>query len=257
MAVYQNDFTIEHKSDGSPLTTADLAAQDIIEKSLSTLEPAYPIVSEEASPMAWDQRREWSRYWLVDPLDGTCHFARRDGEFSVNIALIDRHRSVLGVVLAPITGQLFVAAQGRGAWRQLTEGSPWERLSTQALAHPARVMVNRSYDDAREGVLRRLVGGDYRKQLLGSSLKSCLIAAGEADLYLRFGATSQWDTAASQCVLEEAGGVMLDMAAGNPLSYNRSASLLNSEFIAAGDKSVDWMGKLHSTDLAYSPAKVP
>ncbi len=243
LEVYRQDFDVEMKDDRSPLTAADLAAQRVIAAGLARLEPSLPMVSEEASQQAWEQRRDWSRYWLVDPLDGTREFVKRNGEFTVNIALIEQHRPVLGVVLAPVTGELFVAAQGHGAWWQAEAGGDWERISTRALAQPPLVAGSRSHGSAQEQVLRRMLGDDYRLQPLGSSLKFCLIARGAADVYLRRGPTCEWDTAAAQCVLEQAGGQVLDLH-GEPLRYNRGESLLNPEFIAVGDRGIDWTTQL-------------
>jgi len=248
MAIYHQDFDVEFKADHSPLTAADLAAQQVIAAGLASLDPAWPIVSEEACQLPWEQRRQWTRYWLVDPLDGTREFVKRNGEFTVNIALVEDRRSVLGVVLAPVTGELFAAAQGHGAWRQSREGGAWERLATRALAQPARVAGSRSHGGVQEDALRHMLGDDYQLQPLGSSLKFCLIAQGAADVYLRRGPTSEWDTAAAQCVLEEAGGAVLDLH-GQPFRYNRGESLLNPEFIAVGDSGVDWTRKLREAGL--------
>jgi 3'(2'), 5'-bisphosphate nucleotidase len=248
LAVYREDFDVELKDDRSPLTAADLAAQQVIAAGLARLDPVLPLVSEEASQLPWEQRRQWSRYWLVDPLDGTREFVKRNGEFTVNIALIDEHRPVLGVVLAPVTGELFAAARGHGAWWQAEEGGDWERIATRALAQPPRVAGSRSHGGAQAETLRRLLGDDYEMQPLGSSLKFCLIARGAADAYLRRGPTSEWDTAAAQCVLEEAGGAVLDLH-GQPLRYNRGESLLNPEFIAVGDSGIDWSVRLRDAGL--------
>ncbi|MDO1529124.1 3'(2'),5'-bisphosphate nucleotidase CysQ [Fulvimonas sp. R45] len=248
LAVYREDFDVELKDDRSPLTAADLAAQQVIAAGLAQLDPALPLVSEEASQLPWEQRRQWPRYWLVDPLDGTREFVKRNGEFTVNIALVEDGRPVLGVVLAPVTGELFAAAQGDGAWWQAEEGGDWERISTRALAQPPRVAGSRSHGGAQEDTLRRLLGDDYALQPLGSSLKFCLLARGGADVYLRRGPTSEWDTAAAQCVLEQAGGAVLDLH-GRPLRYNRGESLLNPEFIAVGDAGLDWPARLRDAGL--------
>jgi 3'(2'), 5'-bisphosphate nucleotidase len=243
MQVYREDFDVEHKDDRSPLTKADLASHRIICEGLQRLTPDIPVLSEESAQLPWETRREWRRYWLVDPLDGTREFVKRNGEFTVNIALIDDHRSVLGVVLAPVTGELYAAAQGQGAWLQEREGGPWRRIRTRPLGDPPRVVGSRSHGGAQGGLLEQLIGNDYDHVPLGSSLKFCLIARGEADIYLRLGLTSEWDTAAAQCVLDEAGGAVLDLA-GRPFRYNRGESLLNPEFVAVGDLSIDWTARL-------------
>ncbi|MFC3650530.1 3'(2'),5'-bisphosphate nucleotidase CysQ [Dyella humi] len=248
MAVYREDFDVEMKSDCSPLTAADLAAQKVIASGLAQLDPVLPIVSEEASQLPWEQRREWSRYWLVDPLDGTREFVKRNGEFTVNIALIENGQPVLGVVLAPVTEELFAAARGHGTWWQVQRDAEWERISTRALANPPVAAGSRSHGGPAEATLRRLLGEEYQLHPLGSSLKFCLIARGSADVYLRRGPTSEWDTAAAQCVLEEAGGAVLDLA-GKPLHYNRGESLINPEFLAVGDADIDWATRLREAGL--------
>nr|WP_274380823.1 3'(2'),5'-bisphosphate nucleotidase CysQ [Dyella acidiphila] len=249
MAIYREDFDVELKEDRSPLTAADLAAQNVIAAGLAQLDPVLPLVSEEASQLPWEQRRSWSRYWLVDPLDGTREFIKRNGEFTVNIALIDAGEPVLGVVLAPVTEELFVAARGHGAWWQVQAGAEWERISTRELANPPVAAGSRSHGGEGEAALRRLLGDEFRLQPLGSSLKFCLLARGAADVYLRRGPTSEWDTAAAQCVLEEAGGAVLDLS-GRPLRYNRGESLLNPEFLAVGDTGIDWAARLREAGLA-------
>ncbi len=243
LKVYHGDFAVQTKADASPLTAADLAAQQVILAGLGRLEPRLPILSEEAKALPWAQRKHWSRYWLVDPLDGTREFIKRNDEFTVNIALIDQHRSVLGVVLAPVTGELYVAEHGKGAWLQHRAGGGWRGLRSRALAQPPTVAGSRSHGGTQGSVLEQLIGADYRMLPLGSSLKFCLIARGDADVYLRLGATSEWDTAAAQCVVDEAGGAVLDLE-GRPFRYNRGESLLNPEFIAVGDGSIDWAARL-------------
>ncbi len=243
LQIYHGDFEVQTKADASPLTAADLAAQQVIVAGLNQLQPRLPILSEEAKVLPWAERRQWSRYWLVDPLDGTREFVKRNDEFTVNIALIDQHRSVLGVVLAPVTGDLYVAELGKGAWLQRHAGDEWQRLRTRPLAQPPTVAGSRSHGSSQHDVLEQLIGSDYQLLALGSSLKFCLIARGDADVYLRRGATSEWDTAAAQCVLDEAGGAVLDLQ-GQPFRYNRGESLLNPEFIAVGDGSMDWAARL-------------
>ncbi|WEN16297.1 3'(2'),5'-bisphosphate nucleotidase CysQ [Rhodanobacter sp. AS-Z3] len=243
--IYHSDFAVQTKDDASPLTAADLAAQQAIMAGLATLEMPLPVLSEEAKALPWSERQHWSRYWLVDPLDGTREFVKRNGEFTVNIALIDERRSVLGVVFAPVTGELYVAEHGHGAWLQTSVDGDWQRIHARPLAASPTVAGSRSHGGARSDALQRLIGSDYDMVPLGSSLKFCLIARGDADVYLRLGLTSEWDTAAAQCVLDEAGGAVLDLA-GQPFRYNRGESLLNPEFIAVGDCTVDWAARLQT-----------
>jgi 3'(2'), 5'-bisphosphate nucleotidase len=237
LAIYDGAFTVERKSDRSPLTEADLAAHHLIVDALTALTPGLPVLSEESASVPWTERARWTRYWLVDPLDGTREFIKRNGEFTVNIALIDAHRPVLGVVQAPVTGEVAWAWQGGGAWIAQGSGPP-RRAQARPRATPLVVAGSRSHGDARQvDMLERV--GPHTLLPLGTSLKFLRIAAAEADLYLRLGPTSEWDTAAAQCVLEEAGGAVLDLA-GHVLAYNTHDSLLNPEFIACGDPSHDW-----------------
>lgn len=238
----RDDFDVQHKADNSPLTAADLASHRCIVDGLNSLTPNIPVLSEESASMAWDTRRQWSRYWLVDPLDGTREFVKRNGEFTVNIALIDHQRTVMGVVQVPVTGDLYAASVNDGAW--LRRGGSDERsaLMTRRATAPLVVAGSRSHASERQQALLANLG-DYTKIPMGSSLKFCLIAAGRADLYLRAGLTSEWDTAAAQCVLEQAGGAVMQLD-GVPLAYNTKDSLLNPEFLAVGDTSRDWPGQL-------------
>jgi 3'(2'), 5'-bisphosphate nucleotidase len=248
LPIYYSEFAVQTKADASPVTAADLAAQCVILAGLSALQDALPVLSEESDAAHWDLRQRWSRYWLVDPLDGTREFVKRNGEFTVNIALIEGHRSVLGAVLAPVSGALYVAARDAGAWLQPTPGAEWQSLRTRPLAQPAVLAGSRSHGKLTDATLHALLGTDAQRVPLGSSLKFCLIAQGAADIYLRLGATSEWDTAAAHCVLHEAGGALLDLA-GRPLAYNRKDSLINPEFIAVGDPQVDWMARLRGAGL--------
>ena len=237
LAIYRSDFLVEHKDDKSPLTAADLAANRIIVDGLAALTPGWPVLSEESVAISWAERSRWNRYWLVDPLDGTREFVKRNGEFTVNIALIEDQRPVLGVVQQPVGGRLACAWQGGGAWELAADGTR-RRLHTRRRASPAIVAGSRSHALDRERTLLARIGA-CEKRPLGSSLKFVCIAAGEADLYPRLGPTSEWDTAAGHCVLEQAGGAVLDLT-GQPLRYNTKESLLNPEFLAVGDQAADW-----------------
>ena len=237
LQVYAQGFEVEHKADASPLTQADLASHRIISAGLRGLTPDWPVLSEEAADIDWATRRAWPTYWLVDPLDGTREFVKRNGEFTVNIALIHRHQPVFGVIQAPVGGALWHAAQGVGAFRR--DGDAEIALRTRRPASPPlRVAASRSHRDARtQAVLDRMGGPEVVG--LGSSLKFCRIAEGGLDAYPRFGPTSEWDTAAAQCVLEAAGGALL-APDGRPFEYNRRESLLNGDFIALGDPALPW-----------------
>ncbi|MDQ2971931.1 MAG: 3'(2'),5'-bisphosphate nucleotidase CysQ, partial [Pseudomonadota bacterium] len=203
-----------------------------------------PVLSEESADIDWSIRQTWPRHWLVDPLDGTREFVKRNGEFTVNIALIEDHAPVLGVVLAPVSGELYFASNDTGAFVERAPGAMPRPIETRTAATPLIIAGSRSHGNERQAaMLLRL--GEHRLISLGSSLKFCLLARGEADLYLRLGPTSEWDTAAAQCVLEQAGGAVLDLS-GAPLRYNWRESLLNPEFMAVGDPSVDWLARLES-----------
>ncbi|MEP7042211.1 MAG: 3'(2'),5'-bisphosphate nucleotidase CysQ [Dokdonella sp.] len=242
LEIYESDFTVEQKDDRSPLTAADLAAHRLIVAALRELTPELPVLSEESAAIAWSERSRWSRYWLVDPLDGTREFVKRNGEFTVNIALIDAHQPVLGVVQKPVGGELACAWEGGGAWFAETSGAKSRRIGTRRRGSPLIVAGSRSHGSEHESsLLARL--GPCAKMPLGSSLKFVRIAAAEADLYLRLGPTSEWDTAAGQCVLEQAGGAVLDFN-GRALTYNARETLLNPDFFAIGDRAADWSALL-------------
>jgi 3'(2'), 5'-bisphosphate nucleotidase len=238
MQVYANGFDIEHKADDSPVTSADLAAHRLIVQGLSQLTPDVPVLSEESAQLPWETRRQWQRYWLVDPLDGTREFIKRNGEFSVNIALIDDGLPVFGVVQAPVTGVIWHAGRGGNAFRRQGEQQQLIRTRVPSPA-PLRVAASRSHRGPRtEEMLSRM--GDIELVAQGSSLKFCRIAEGSLDVYPRLGPTSEWDTAAGQCVLEAAGGVLLAADTGEAFHYNRRPRLLNGDFVALGDASLPW-----------------
>ena len=238
LEVYGQDFAVEAKDDRSPVTAADLAAHHILCDGLAALEPKLPVLSEEAADIPWERRRQWERYWLVDPLDGTREFVKRNGEFTVNVALVDGHRPVMGVVYAPALDYLVHAEAGLGAWLRSDAGEDVPLAVRQPAPRPLRVAASRSHLDPRSAALLQRLG-DIERLGLGSSLKFCRIAEGRVDLYPRFGPTSEWDTAAGQCVLEAAGGVVL-RGDGQPLRYNTRPSLLNPDFLAMGDGSLPW-----------------
>lgn len=238
LRVYASDFEVEAKSDRSPLTEADLAAHACIRDGLRALDPSLPVLSEESATAELTDRRSWQRYWLVDPLDGTREFVKRNGEFSVNIALVEQGRPVFGVVHAPVGGELFWGEAGRGAWLRTPESADeplWVRRPALA---PLRVAVSRSHLDPRSAALIGRLPGALQVPL-GSSLKFCRMAQGQVDLYPRFGPTGEWDTAAGQCVLEAAGGAVLALD-GQPLRYNQRESLINPDFLAIGDPDLPW-----------------
>jgi 3'(2'), 5'-bisphosphate nucleotidase len=239
MDVYaRKDFGVQLKSDDSPLTEADAAAHALISRRLAALTPGLPLLSEEDVSGFGGPDTE-RRYWLVDPLDGTKEFIKRNGEFTVNIALIKRGRPVLGVVYAPALGVAYLAAQGAGAYKVGADG---ERSAIRVTTHTRgavwRVVGSRSHaGETLHGLLQRL--GGYELVSMGSSLKFCLVAEGGADVYPRLGPTSLWDTAAAQCVVEQAGGRVTRLD-GSPLSYADPGVTLNPHFVVHGDSDLDW-----------------
>jgi 3'(2'), 5'-bisphosphate nucleotidase len=238
MAVYAQDFSVVKKDDLSPLTEADMAAHHIIVAGLEKLTPELPVLSEESAALPFATRATWNRYWLVDPLDGTREFVKRNGEFTVNIALIENHQPVLGVVYVPVTGVCYYARKGRGAYKQNAGAAPHAiqvRLWNGGQLVVAGSQSHRSNDF--DVFLANV--GDCRVISIGSSLKSCLVAEGTVHIYPRLGLTSEWDTAAAQCVVEEAGGQLTDTAL-RPLRYNTKESLLNPSFLVFGDARHDW-----------------
>lgn len=239
MEIYDTNFDVEQKSDNTPLTAADMAAHHTIIDGLGRLTPDIPVLSEESASIPFSERSQWQRYWLVDPLDGTREFVKRNGEFTVNIALIDNHESVLGVVYAPVTGDTYYAARGMGAFKKTSENNQAVAIHTrQKPVNQAIIAGSRSHrGDSLEAFLQKISNVEIIS--MGSSLKSCLVAEGRVDLYPRLGPTSEWDTAAAQCVVEEAGGriTMTDM---QPLRYNTKDELLNPHFLVIGDPDFDW-----------------
>ena len=238
MQVYGRSYEVMHKADDSPVTEADLEANRIIVEGLGRLTPHLPVLSEESAHTPWEERQHWPSYWLVDPIDGTREFISRTGQFSVNIALIHQGAPYFAVVQEPVTGTLWHAARGELAYRR-------ERLHDTPLhtrvpaTAPLRVVTSRSLRNERgEQLLARM--GEIQTSRLGSSLKLCKLAEGELDVYPRLGQTSEWDTAAGQCILQAAGGNVLSVRTGKPFRYNRRPSLLNGEFIALGDLSLPW-----------------
>lgn len=243
MQVYATNFDVERKSDDSPLTQADLAAHHVIVQALKQLTPDIPVLSEESDQVSAEQRNSWPMYWLIDPLDGTREFIKRNGEFTVNIALINHHVSVLGVVYAPVTELLYYATAGQGAYKQSKNFAP-QRIQTASLnIENVTVAGSRSHSDHKlQQFLTNLhikTGTTPELIHMGSSLKICLVADGGAHVYPRLGPTSEWDTAAAHCVLTEAGGDIVDLQ-GNSLRYNTKTSLLNPSFFATVKTSFNW-----------------
>jgi len=248
MEVYRSgDAGETSKADNSPLTLADLAAHRTIVEALTRFTPEIPILSEEAADILYPVRSQWTRYWLVDPLDGTREFIKRNGEFTVNIALIENGEPVMGVVYAPVPDVCYYGARGAGAFVQRGNGAA---LPISVKPHPAgepiKVVASRSHSDARtEALLKQL--GDHQCISMGSSLKLCLVAEGAAHFYPRLGPTMEWDTAAAHAVVNAAGGIVCNMK-GEELRYNK-VDLHNPEFLvlpAADEALFGLLGIRHS-----------
>jgi len=235
MTIYKGAFTVERKLDDSPLTQADLESQRIILDGLERLTPGVPVLAEESAHAPWTDRRSWRELWVVDPLDGTREFVKRNDEFVINIALIVEHEPVLGLVAVPAQGVVYVGAASGGAYRRLADGTR-STIRVAPPAAPLRVVGSRSHASPQLApYLAQLTPHEFVG--VGSALKFCLLAEGSADLYPRFGATCEWDTAAGQALLEAAGGHVTRMD-GHRLRYNCRDSLINGDFVAFADPAV-------------------
>lgn len=235
----QKDYQVQSKLDNSPVTIADIQAHKLIEMGLSSIDPSVPILSEEGGVVPFEIRSHWSRFWLVDPLDGTREFINGTDEFTVNIALIEGNLPVLGVVIAPILKQSYWALKGQGAYFQSNQDEIRVIRSNQVVHSPLKVAVSRrshnKHKSLWEDLNKRL--GKHELIYCGSALKICLVAKGDVDLYPRLGPTSEWDTAAGQCILEEAGGQIIDPF-GNSLRYNTRPSMENPNFYAIANSQL-------------------
>lgn len=245
--IYQQaDFGIELKADDSPLTRADKAAHNVLVQGLRELQ-CGPVLSEEAADIPWSERQTWQQYWLVDPLDGTKEFIKRNGEFTVNVALIRDGVPILGSVYAPVKGWLYYGVAHAGAFKIIDAKAGTAAVPIQPSAVPEaadlwRIVGSRSHQS--EDFKAFVQGFDATDIVaMGSSLKICLVAEGQADLYPRLGPTSEWDTAAAQAVIEAAGGKLLDWETRQPLRYNRKDSVLNPYFVVCADTSPVWFSE--------------
>lgn len=233
------DFTAEMKDDNSPVTSADIAANDVLMAELSKLTPEIPIISEEVGALPLSERKHWTRYWLLDPIDGTGEFIIGSGDFAVNVALIEQGKPVIGVIHAPDHHITYFGQKDAGAYKEQATGTQKISVARYDGLRKINVAVSRRQ---KLSLMGQYLRDDflYEHIALGScSLKNCLIAEGGADCYLRIGPTGEWDTGASQCILEQAGGTILD-SEFSPLSYNRRDSLLNPDFISLGSNDIPW-----------------
>ncbi|PIB18368.1 3'(2'),5'-bisphosphate nucleotidase CysQ [Vibrio rotiferianus] len=240
--IYENkQYEAYTKSDETPVTSADIAAHKLITKQLSELTPDIPVLSEEAADISLEQRAKWDRYWLVDPLDGTQEFIARSGDFATIIALIDNNKPTMGVVYGPVSGVTYYAYSGKGAWKtpDMSESVKIQTHKHESPGQNIAIAISRRQDINR--ITGRMSSAwNYDLIPLGSAaLKACLVAEGAVDCYLRLGPTGEWDTAATQCIVEEAGGRILSTQL-EPLSYNERETLENPNFIVLGDADLPW-----------------
>lgn len=253
LEVYDSDFAVGQKDDKSPLTLADKRSHEtitgILEQTITVNNSTVPILSEEGRDIPYDERRKWEYFWLVDPLDGTKEFVRRNGEFTVNIALIHKHKPVLGIVYIPVKDVFYFAAINFGTYKLETSETITDDLSIEALISKSQrlplnnnnktsltVIGSRSHTSEEfSEFVKRLEAkyGNVEFISSGSSLKLCIVAEGKADVYPRFGPTMEWDTAAGQAIVEQADGSVIDIQTRKPLRYNKD-NLLNPFFIVSG-----------------------
>ena len=241
LEVYATDFDVQEKGDESPLTQADLASHRCIVAGLRALTPDIPIISEEEGLPAFAERGQWQQYWLIDPLDGTKEFVNRNGEFTVNIAFIANGRPLLGVVHVPVQEKTYIGCEGHGSELRTAESATPIRVA-ETSSDPLRIVGSRSHrGSSLDAFLARVSESDMVP--MGSSLKFCVVAEGRADIYPRLGPTSEWDTAAAQAVVEQAGGQVLELD-GKPLSYTQKEDILNPYFVVIGARDKDWLALL-------------
>lgn len=250
LEIYNNDAGIEvsTKTDDSPVTKADIAAHHIIEDGLKALNTGFPILSEEGGIPDYIERKEWEKYWLIDPLDGTKEFINKNGEFTVNIALIENDQAVLGIVYVPVTGVIYVGCKENGAWKESNGNKQELTPSPLELGKKLVVVGSRRHGaEALERLLERLEEQFEEIELvsMGSSLKICALAEGSAHWYPRLALTCEWDTAAAHAVLDAAGGQILTDKL-QTLRYNSKEELLNPFFHATCDRSQEWPSLINS-----------
>ena len=231
LEIYNKEsFDHQLKIDNSPLTEADIASHNLITQQLNEITPNMPILSEESSFISWQNRKQWEYYWLIDPLDGTKEFIKKNGEFTVNIALIYQNDPIIGVVHAPVLNETWVGEQGKPAKKITQFDTKIIKVKPHKQGEVCKVVGSRSHaGDSLNEFLKELE--KYELVSMGSSIKLCLVAEGKAHIYPRFGLTSEWDTAAAHAVVNSAGGEVVNNETKMPLKYNTKDSLLNPYFI--------------------------
>ncbi len=238
LQIYNNEsFDYRLKVDNSPLTEADIAAHNLITQRLKVIAPEIPILSEESLFIPWQERKRWRYYWLVDPLDGTKEFIKKNGEFTVNIALIHQNDPIIGVVHAPVLNETWVGERGKPAIKIEQGNAATIKIKPYKKGKVYQVVGSRSHaGDSLNKFLQEL--GEYQLIPMGSSIKLCLVAEGKAHIYPRLGLTSEWDTAAAHAVVNSAGGEVVEFKTKMPLKYNTKDSLLNPYFIVQEKSSI-------------------
>jgi len=245
----KDGFDTETKADNSPVTKADLAAHAVLAPALAEIDSSIPVLSEESTIPDYETRSSWQRYWIIDPLDGTKEFIKRNGEFTVNIALIENGVPILGVVYVPVADISYAGAKELGAMKITSDSETpihVKSLKDKATGEPLIVVASRSHgSEAVEECIAKLTKefGNVERSSMGSSLKLCLVAEGSADIYPRLAPTSEWDTAAAQAVVEAAGGTVVD-ADLKVMRYNTKADILNPYFYVLGDTKFNWAALL-------------
>ena len=237
--IYHRDFEVIEKPDQSPLTEADMASHYYIVEQLEKLTD-YPILSEESAKLPFSERSQWQTYWLIDPLDGTKQFLQKTDEFCVCIALIHQHQAVLGVIYLPVIQETYYACQGEEAYKRnpQQEAHTIKAGSLEQTSSAWRIAVSRSHSKGEtQTFLENL--GKYELRIAGSAIKACWVAEGKADLYPRLWPTSEWDTAAAQCILEQAGGELTTLD-GKAMQYNTKEDLTNPYFFASAQTHMNW-----------------
>ncbi|SEM44295.1 3'(2'),5'-bisphosphate nucleotidase [Halomonas caseinilytica] len=245
LEVYNRSYQVETKEDDSPLTEADMASHHALVALLESVTPGVPVLSEESGDIPYETRRTWDRYWLIDPLDGTKEFIKKNGEFTLNVALVENGDPVFGIVHAPVLDTTWHGQVGQGAWK--VEQGAAKRIQVRALPGEGgvawKIVGSRSHgSEAFEAFCARLP--KHERVSMGSSLKLCLVAEGQADLYPRLAPTSEWDTAAAQAVVVAAGGQVLNAETLEPLRCNQQDSVLNPFFIVCGERDQRWTDAL-------------
>jgi len=244
LSIYdKGDFEEYEKDDESPVTSADYRANEIIMEMLEARTPNIPIMSEETPLATLKERSNWTRYWLIDPIDGTQEFIARSGDFAVNIALIENNQPVIGVIYWPCGESMYFASKGQGAYKRSSRETLPIKVREFNVPSEDVIMIAISRRQSREKIFDRLSDKrSYQTLPTGScSLKACFIAEGRADVFMRLGVTGEWDTGASECIVNEAGGA-IKAATFAPITYNERESVINPDFVVLGDQRVNWEG---------------